>query len=34
MQFGGHLSVIGAMLFAAVALAPWAISAAIRIALE
>ncbi len=34
MPFGGHLSVLGAMLFAAVALAPWAISAAIRIALE
>ncbi len=34
LQFGGHLSVLGAMLFAALALAPWAISAAIRIALE
>ena len=34
LQFGGHLSVLGAMLFAAIALAPWAISAAIRIALE
>lgn len=34
MAFGGHLSVLGAMLFAAVALAPAAISAAIRIALE
>ena len=34
MQFGGHLSVLGAMLFAAIALAPWAHAAAIRIALE
>ena len=34
MQFGGHLSVLGAMLLAAIALAPWAQAAAIRIALE
>ena len=34
MQSGGHLSVLGAMLFGAVALAPWAQAAAIRIALE
>ncbi len=34
MQFGGHFSVLGAMLLAAVALAPWAQGAAIRIALE
>ena len=34
MQFSGHLSVLGAMLFAAIALAPWAQAAAIRIALE
>ncbi len=34
MQFGGHFSVLGAMLLAAVALAPWAQAAAIRIALE
>jgi len=34
MQVGGHLSLLGAMLFAAVALAPWAISAAVRIGLE
>jgi len=34
MSFIGHLSVLGAMLFTAIALAPWAISAAIRIALE
>ncbi|MGD8842135.1 MAG: heme exporter protein CcmB [Gammaproteobacteria bacterium] len=34
MDYGGHLSVLGAMLFAAIALAPWAISAAVRISLE
>ncbi len=34
IQFSGHLSVLGAMLFAAIALAPWAQAAAIRIALE
>jgi heme exporter protein B len=34
MQVGGHLSLLGAMLFAAIALAPWAISAGVRIALE
>ncbi len=34
MQFGGHFSVLGAMLLAAAALAPWAQAAAIRIALE
>jgi len=34
MQVGGHLSVLGALLFAAIALAPWAQAAAIRIALE
>jgi heme exporter protein B len=34
MQFSGHFSVLGAMLLAAVALAPWAQAAAIRIALE
>ena len=34
MQFGGHISILGAMLFAAIALAPWAQAAAIRIALE
>ena len=34
MQFSGHLSVLGAILFAAIALAPWAQAAAIRIALE
>ena len=34
MQFGGHLSLLGAMLFGAIALAPWAIAAAVRIALE
>ncbi len=34
MQFGGHLSLLGAMLLAAIALAPWAIAAAVRIALE
>jgi heme exporter protein B len=34
IEFGGHLSVLGAMLFGAIALAPWAVSAAVRIALE
>lgn len=34
MAVGGHLSLLGAMLFAAIALAPWAIGAAVRIALE
>ncbi len=34
LEFSGHLSALGAMLFAAIALAPWAVSAAIRIALE
>jgi hypothetical protein len=34
MQVGGHLSLLGAMLFASIALAPWAIAAAVRIALE
>lgn len=34
MQVGGHLSLLGAMLLAATALAPWAIAAAVRIALE
>ncbi len=34
MQVSGHLSLLGAMLFAAIALAPWAIAAAVRIALE
>ncbi len=34
MQVGGHLSLLGAMLLAAIALAPWAIAAAVRIALE
>ena len=34
MQFTGHFSVLGAMLLAAVALAPWAQAASIRIALE
>jgi len=34
MQVGGHLSLLAALLFAAIALAPWAIAAAVRIALE
>jgi heme exporter protein B len=34
MPVDGHLSLLGAMLFAAMALAPWAIAAAVRIALE
>jgi len=34
MQVGGHLSLLGAILLVAIALAPWAIAAAVRIALE
>jgi heme exporter protein B len=33
-DIGGHLSVLGAILLAALALAPWATAAAVRIALE
>jgi heme exporter protein B len=33
-DIGGHLSVLGAMLLAALALAPWAAATAVRIALE
>ncbi len=34
MQISAHLSLLGAMMFTAVALAPWAIASAVRIALE
>ena len=34
LPFSGHMSVLGALLFASLALMPWAIAAAVRIALE